>query len=393
MTPAARSGSPQPSPEQSASSRRTAVSVDTARSPARHRASIKSVPSRARCSTAALGARCHRRPRPARCDEPREREWPSFAAAAREGADGADRTGVRFGVVKELDADGISADVQARFKERSRGHRGGRRRRSLRSRRPASSTPFAAYYLILPAEASSNLARFDSVRYGLRVEEPGQTVEQVMAASREAGFGPDRSSAALSSARMLCRPAITTLTTAARRRSARSSSATSKRHSRRSTCADQPGSADDGVQARREDLRSAGDVRQRHHDDSGEPRRITRHVDSHGPRLRRFPDRSAADGADVRRRAPVPLRCGDRITTWLRRMGGAACPAEQPTRSTGAMEVPDERQADGLRQGPRAVRPVLGFEVHVELNTRTKMFSASRRTRPTPSSRTPHRTR
>jgi aspartyl-tRNA(Asn)/glutamyl-tRNA(Gln) amidotransferase subunit A len=50
----------------------------------------------------------------------------------------------------------------------------------------------AAYYLILPAEASSNLAKFDSVRFGLRVTPSGTpTVENVMAATRDAGFGDE----------------------------------------------------------------------------------------------------------------------------------------------------------------------------------------------------------
>ena len=50
----------------------------------------------------------------------------------------------------------------------------------------------AAYYLILPAEASSNLAKFDSVRFGLRVDVLGRrTVEDVMAATRDAGFGDE----------------------------------------------------------------------------------------------------------------------------------------------------------------------------------------------------------
>ena len=52
----------------------------------------------------------------------------------------------------------------------------------------------AAYYLILPSEASSNLARYDAMRYGLRVDPAGvdsPDAEQVMAASREAGFGPE----------------------------------------------------------------------------------------------------------------------------------------------------------------------------------------------------------
>jgi len=50
----------------------------------------------------------------------------------------------------------------------------------------------AAYYLIAPSECSSNLARFDSVRYGLRVGDDGQrSLEEVMSLTREAGFGAE----------------------------------------------------------------------------------------------------------------------------------------------------------------------------------------------------------
>jgi aspartyl-tRNA(Asn)/glutamyl-tRNA(Gln) amidotransferase subunit A len=52
----------------------------------------------------------------------------------------------------------------------------------------------AAYYLILPSEASSNLARFDAMRFGLRVAPDGvdyPSAEQVMTATREAGFGDE----------------------------------------------------------------------------------------------------------------------------------------------------------------------------------------------------------
>jgi aspartyl-tRNA(Asn)/glutamyl-tRNA(Gln) amidotransferase subunit A len=50
----------------------------------------------------------------------------------------------------------------------------------------------AAYYLIAPSEASSNLARYDAMRYGLRVGDDGEaSAEAVMAATREAGFGPE----------------------------------------------------------------------------------------------------------------------------------------------------------------------------------------------------------
>ena len=118
------------------------------------------------------------------------REWPSFAAAAREGAASGSLQGVRVGIVKELDAEGIAADVQARFRETvdvltAAGAE------VVEVSCPSFAYSVAAYYLILPAEASSNLARFDSVRFGLRVEGPGQTVEDVMAATREAGFGAE----------------------------------------------------------------------------------------------------------------------------------------------------------------------------------------------------------
>ncbi|WP_144718486.1 Asp-tRNA(Asn)/Glu-tRNA(Gln) amidotransferase subunit GatA [Agrococcus jejuensis] len=118
-----------------------------------------------------------------------QREWPSFAAAAREGAASGSLAGLKVGVIRELDTDGIAADVAARFHEtvalieRAGGE-------VVEVSMPSVEYAVAAYYLILPAEASSNLARFDSVRFGLRVEQGG-TVEDVMAASREAGFGPE----------------------------------------------------------------------------------------------------------------------------------------------------------------------------------------------------------
>src|SRR4029077_10926219 len=49
-----------------------------------------------------------------------------------------------------------------------------------------------AYYLILPSEVSSNLARFDAMRYGLRIGDDGtHSAEEVMALTRAAGFGPE----------------------------------------------------------------------------------------------------------------------------------------------------------------------------------------------------------
>ena len=60
---------------------------------------------------------------------------------------------------------------------------------SRRSRSPSCATACPAYYLLAPAEASSNLSRYDGVRYGLRVE--ADTAEAMNAATRAAGFGPE----------------------------------------------------------------------------------------------------------------------------------------------------------------------------------------------------------
>jgi aspartyl-tRNA(Asn)/glutamyl-tRNA(Gln) amidotransferase subunit A len=59
---------------------------------------------------------------------------------------------------------------------------------------PSFVHALAAYYLIMPSEASSNLARFDAMRYGLRVLPEGidnPSAEDVMRATRDAGFGEE----------------------------------------------------------------------------------------------------------------------------------------------------------------------------------------------------------
>jgi aspartyl-tRNA(Asn)/glutamyl-tRNA(Gln) amidotransferase subunit A len=118
-------------------------------------------------------------------------EWPSFADAARAGAAQESLRGLRIGVVKELDAPGFQAGVHQRFHETLEllANAGAE---IVEVSAPNFEYAVAAYYLILPAEASSNLAKFDSVRFGLRVNPVGGgTVEDVMAATREAGFGPE----------------------------------------------------------------------------------------------------------------------------------------------------------------------------------------------------------
>lgn len=116
--------------------------------------------------------------------------WPSMAAAARAGQSGSALTGVRVGVVKELEGEGFQAGVKQRYHE-TLDLMAAAGAEIVEVSAPNFEYAIAAYYLILPAEASSNLAKFDSVRFGLRREVAGGTVEDVMAATREAGFGPE----------------------------------------------------------------------------------------------------------------------------------------------------------------------------------------------------------
>ncbi|QZN86538.1 Asp-tRNA(Asn)/Glu-tRNA(Gln) amidotransferase subunit GatA [Cellulomonas sp. C5510] len=116
---------------------------------------------------------------------------PGLVAAAREGATG-DLTGVRVGVVRELQGEGYQPGVLARFEESLELLRGAGAE-IVEVSCPHFEYALGAYYLILPSEASSNLAKFDGMRFGLRVEpsEGPVTAERVMAATRGAGFGDE----------------------------------------------------------------------------------------------------------------------------------------------------------------------------------------------------------
>lgn len=113
---------------------------------------------------------------------------PDFRAAARR----EDLRGVRVGVVKELGGDGYQPGVRESF-EQALELLAGLGAEIVTVSCPSFDYAMAAYYLILPAEASSNLARFDGMKFGLRVEpaDGPVTAERVMAATRGAGFGPE----------------------------------------------------------------------------------------------------------------------------------------------------------------------------------------------------------
>ncbi|MEV8324957.1 Asp-tRNA(Asn)/Glu-tRNA(Gln) amidotransferase subunit GatA [Kitasatospora sp. NPDC056731] len=102
-----------------------------------------------------------------------------------------DVRGMRIGVVKEFAGEGYQAGVMERFNEsvellRELGAE------VVEVSCPSFTLALPAYYLIAPSEASSNLARFDAMRYGLRVGDDGsRSAEDVTALTREAGFGPE----------------------------------------------------------------------------------------------------------------------------------------------------------------------------------------------------------
>jgi aspartyl-tRNA(Asn)/glutamyl-tRNA(Gln) amidotransferase subunit A len=97
--------------------------------------------------------------------------------------------GLRIGVVEELtDADGVQPEVRAAV-ERAAQALEGAGATVDRVSVPNARFALSAYYLIAPAEASSNLSRYDGVRYGLRVDAPD--VAAMNARTRAAGFGSE----------------------------------------------------------------------------------------------------------------------------------------------------------------------------------------------------------
>jgi aspartyl-tRNA(Asn)/glutamyl-tRNA(Gln) amidotransferase subunit A len=112
---------------------------------------------------------------------------PKVVAAAKK----LDVKGLKIGVIKELTGSGFQAGVRTRFTEAL----------DLLAAAGAEITEvscpnfeygLAAYYLIAPSECSSNLARFDSMRYGLRIGDDGtKSAEEVMNLTRAVGFGSE----------------------------------------------------------------------------------------------------------------------------------------------------------------------------------------------------------
>ncbi|GIK99274.1 MAG: glutamyl-tRNA(Gln) amidotransferase subunit A [Alphaproteobacteria bacterium] len=99
-----------------------------------------------------------------------------------------DIRGLRVGIPREYRVDGMPAEIEKIWQD------------GIAWLKAAGATPveislphtkyaLAAYYIIAPAEASSNLARYDGVRYGLRV--PGKSLDEMYELTRAAGFGKE----------------------------------------------------------------------------------------------------------------------------------------------------------------------------------------------------------
>ena len=113
---------------------------------------------------------------------------PELQAALGRGVDG-----LRIGVLRELSGgpgsvEGIAGDVQARTAAAAEALEGAGATVQEVSV-PSATLGLSAYYLVAPAEASSNLSRFDGVRYGLRAD--ASTTGEMMTATRTAGFGAE----------------------------------------------------------------------------------------------------------------------------------------------------------------------------------------------------------
>ncbi|MBL9021260.1 MAG: Asp-tRNA(Asn)/Glu-tRNA(Gln) amidotransferase subunit GatA [Myxococcales bacterium] len=113
------------------------------------------------------------------------RDVPGWARSCEESV-----AGLRVGVPSEYFADGVEPAVRARV-EAAIAALGEEGATVVPVSLPATRFAVATYYILATAEASSNLSRFDGVRFGLRVEKPGDSLETMYERTRGAGFGAE----------------------------------------------------------------------------------------------------------------------------------------------------------------------------------------------------------
>src|SRR5262249_45564246 len=108
---------------------------------------------------------------------------PDFEAALGKGV-----KGLRIGIPKEYRPDGLNAEIAALW-DKGMAWRKAAGAEMVEITLPHTKYALPTYYIVAPAEASSNLARYDGVRFGLRVE--GGSLDEMYAKTRAAGFGAE----------------------------------------------------------------------------------------------------------------------------------------------------------------------------------------------------------
>ena len=248
---------------------------------------------------------------------------------------------------------------------------------------PHTKYALPAYYIVAPAEASSNLARYDGVRYGLRVE--GRDVAEMYGNTRAAGFGPEVRrrvmigtyvlSAGYYDAYYLRAQKVRTLVPPGFRAGLR-------RRSRRDPHA---GDAERGLRGGREGVgQSDRDVSQRRLHGDGEHGGPARHRGPGGTVLRASAARPAADRPSVRRGDAVLPGRGGRALGPRRRPAGPV--VGYVSLAPAGQGVSDDRKGAAMAKttDSKLVRGatgdweiVVGMEIHAQVNSRSKLFSGA----------------
>jgi aspartyl/glutamyl-tRNA(Asn/Gln) amidotransferase A subunit len=293
--------------------------------------------------------------------------------------DGVD--GLRVGIIAELMGEGIAPEVVARIRAAAEAlEAAGATVEEVSV--PSITTCLSAYYMVATAEASSNLSRYDGVRYGNRVE--AANVTDMMTATRTQGFGDE----------VKRRIMLGTYALSAGYYDAFYATAQKVRTKVRptSTRCTEPRPADvshlahAGVAPGREDGRSAHDVSERHLHHPGQSGRAPCRV---GPVRRqrcRAAHRRAGAGSDAggdrhvpcgRRAGAVRTRQHRQRRSRRRRLMSDAQTSTAETATTSPTDATTIPAPSSTTVDLSTWEIVIGLEVHAELATATKLFSAA----------------
>ncbi|MGD0332629.1 MAG: Asp-tRNA(Asn)/Glu-tRNA(Gln) amidotransferase subunit GatA [Xanthobacteraceae bacterium] len=120
--------------------------------------------------------------------DPRDTTCADLPVPDYEKAVGASVKGMRIGIPKEYRMPGMASEIETLWQRGAQWLKDAGAE-TVDISLPATKYALPAYYIVAPAEASSNLARYDGVRYGLRV--PGRDITEMYERTRAAGFGKE----------------------------------------------------------------------------------------------------------------------------------------------------------------------------------------------------------